>query len=91
MAAPDTEAYILLQPGLIKILCICALSVPTPFSVPYCTFRHSFKEKCPLSGAKTQVKYVNPGALLLRRYRYMLLCFITLLQEHMVICSNLSP
>ncbi len=33
----------------------------TQFYVPYCTFCHSFKEKCPLRGAKTQVKYVNPG------------------------------
>ncbi len=38
-------------------------------------FRCSFKEKCPLSGAKTQVKYVNPGTVLLRRYRYILQCF----------------
>ncbi len=34
----------------------------------------SFKEKCPLSGAKTQVKYVNTGMFLKRRYRYVLLC-----------------
>ncbi len=34
------------------------------FTLPYCTFRHSFKEKCPLSGAKTQVKYVNPEIFL---------------------------
>ncbi len=47
------------QPGLIKIrkYTFCA----TPVYVPYCTFRRSFKEKCPLSGTKTQVKYVNPG------------------------------
>ncbi len=38
-------------------------------------FRRSFKEKCPLSGTKTQVKYVNPGTILLHRYRYILLCF----------------
>ncbi len=38
-------------------------------------FRHSFKEKCSLSGTKTQVKYMNPGTFLLRRYRYILLCF----------------
>ncbi len=57
------------QPGLIKI---CTW---TPFYVPYCTFRRSFKDKCPLSGVKTQVKYVNPGMFLLRRYRYILLCF----------------
>ncbi len=47
----------------------------TPFYVPYCTFRRSFKEKCPLSGAKTQVKYMNPGTFVLSRYRYILLCF----------------
>ncbi len=47
----------------------------TPFYVPYSTFHRSFKEKCPLSGTKTQVKYVNPGTFLLRWYRYILLCF----------------
>ncbi len=47
----------------------------TPFYVSYCTFHRSFKEKCPLSGAKTQVKYVNPSTFVLRRYRYILLCF----------------
>ncbi len=47
----------------------------TWFYVPYRTFRCSFKEKCPQSGAKTQVKYVNPGMFLLCRYRYILLCF----------------
>ncbi len=45
----------------------------TPFYVPYRTFRRSFKEKCPQSGAKTQVKYVNRGTFLLSRYRYILL------------------
>ncbi len=35
----------------------------------------SFKEKCPLSGAKTRVQYVNPGTFLLHWYRYVLLCF----------------
>ncbi len=34
-----------------------------------------FKEKCPLSGAKTQVKYVKPWHIFIRRYRYILLCF----------------
>ncbi len=38
-------------------------------------FRRSFKEKCPLSGTKTWVQYVNPGTFLLRWYRYVLLCF----------------
>ncbi len=38
-------------------------------------FRRSFKEKCPLSGAKTQVEYMKRGTFLLRRYRYILLCF----------------
>ncbi len=47
----------------------------TPFYVPYCSFRRSFKERCPLIGAKTQVKYVNPGTFLSHRYRYIFLCF----------------
>ncbi len=38
-------------------------------------FRRSFKEKCPLSGTKTQVKYVNPNTFVLCIYRYILLCF----------------
>ncbi len=54
---------------------LCALSLWTPFYVSYCTFHRSFKEKCPWSGAKAQVKYVNPGTFLLRRYRYILMCF----------------
>ncbi len=47
----------------------------TLFNVLYCTFCRTFKDKCLLSGAKTQVKYVNPGTFLLCRYRYILLCF----------------
>ncbi len=69
--------------------------------VPYCTFHRSFKEKCPLSGAKTQIKYLNPGTFLLCRYRYILLCFyyvdigtyycvfITLLQVHIAVFITL--
>ncbi len=53
---------------------LCALFCATPFYLTYCTFRR-LKEKCPLSGAKTQVKYVNPDTFLLCRYRYILLCF----------------
>ncbi len=60
----------------------------TLFYVPYCTFRHSFKEKCPPSGAKTQVKYVKPGTILLRRYRYILLFFIQRLQKHIAAVQN---
>ncbi len=30
-------------------------------------FRCSFKGKCPLSGVKTQIKYLNPGTLLQKR------------------------
>ncbi len=58
------------------------------FYVPYCMFRHSFKEKCPLSGAKTRVQYVNPSTFLLRWYRYVLLCFITLLQVRIAADQN---
>ncbi len=53
-----------MQPGLMKIR-----------TSAYCTFCRSFKEKCPLSGAETQVKYVNPDTFLLHRYRYISLCF----------------
>ncbi len=67
--------YILiLQPGLIK-WCTSVHFLCDKFYVPYCPFRRSFKEKCPLSGDKTQVKYVNPGTFLLHRYRNILLCF----------------
>ncbi len=62
--------HISFKPGL-KNTYICV----TPFCVPYRTFRRSFKEKCSLSDAKTQVKYVNTGTFLLRRNRYILLCF----------------
>ncbi len=45
------------------------------FYKSYSTFRRSFKEKCPLNGAKTRVQHVNPGTFLLHWYRYVLLCF----------------
>ncbi len=61
------------NPKLLNLLCTFCT---TPFYILYCTFRRSFKEKCPLSVAKTQVKYVNPGTFLLCRYRYILLCFV---------------
>ncbi len=61
------------NPKLLNLLCTFCT---TPFYVPYCTFRQSFKEKCPLSVVKTQVKYVNPGTFLLCRYRYILLYFV---------------
>ncbi len=75
------------QPGPIKPVPLCTFCA-TPFYVPYCTFCLSFKEKCSLSGAKTQVKYLNPGMFLLRRYSYILLCFITLLQKHIAVVQN---
>ncbi len=61
-------------PGLIKI----RTSVNFLCDTGLRTLQHvspQFQEKCPLSGAKTQVKYVNPGTFLLCRYRYILLCF----------------
>ncbi len=58
---------------------LCALFSKTflarCFYVPYCTFRRSFKEKRPLSGAKTQVQYVNPGTFLLCSPGHVLLYF----------------
>ncbi len=76
-----------MRPGLIKYVPLCPFCA-TPVYLPYCTFRRSFKENSPLSGAKTQVKYVNPGMFLLRRYRYILLLFITLLQVCIAAVQN---
>ncbi len=59
------------QPGLIKIRTSVHFLCDT---ILCCTFHRSFREKCPLCGAKTQVKYMNPGTFLLRIYRYILLC-----------------
>ncbi len=63
-----------IQPGLIKYVPLYTFCA-TPFYVPYCALCRIFKDKCPLSGTKTQVKYVNTGTFLLRRYRYILLWF----------------
>ncbi len=57
-----TNAIYFYQPGLIKYIPLCTFCA-TPFYVPHCTLCCSFKEKCPLSGAKTQVKYVNRGTI----------------------------
>lgn len=38
-------------------------------------FCRIFKDKCPLSGAKTMVQFMNPDTFLLRWNRYALLCF----------------
>ncbi len=70
-----------------KYVPLCTLCA-TPFYVSYCTFRRSFKEKCPLSVAKTQVKYVNTGKFLLCRYRYILLCFYYVASESIVAFPN---
>ncbi len=43
--------------------------------LPYCTFRRTFKEKCPMSGTKTQVQYMNTGKFVLCSYRDVFLCF----------------
>ncbi len=60
------------QPGLIKIrTSVQFLARP---------FRYSFKEKCPLSGAKTQVQYVNPGSFYYVHIGTYCCVFIKLLQ-----------
>ncbi len=51
-------------------------------------FRHSSKDKCPLSGAKTQVKYVNPGTLLYVDIGTYCCVFITLLQKRVAVVQN---
>ncbi len=43
-----------------KYVPLCTLFATSSY-VPYSRFCRSFKDKCPPSGAKTQVKYVNPG------------------------------
>ncbi len=60
----------------------------TPFYVPYWTLRHSFKEKCPLSGAITQVKYVNPDTFYYVDIGTYGCVFITLLQVHIAVVQN---
>ncbi len=59
------------------------------------TFRRSFKEKCPLSGTKTQVKYLKPGTFLLRWYRYILLfllrCYRNVLHRFRIQISGVCP
>ncbi len=70
-----SKTVCIIQPGLVKYVALCTFCA-TPFYVSYRTFHRSFKEKCPLSGAKTQVKYVN------------LARFITLLQVHIAAVQN---
>ncbi len=71
------------QPGLIKI----RTSVHF-FYVPYCTFRRSFKEKCLLSGAKTQVQYVNPARFYYVDIGTYCCAFIMLLQVRIMAVQN---
>ncbi len=53
---------------------ICAISVRHPFM--YLTARFTAVSKRNVHWvALKQVKYMNPGTFLLRRYRYILLCF----------------
>ncbi len=51
-------------------------------------FHRSFKEKCPLSGTKTQVKYVNPGTFLYVDLDTYFCVFIKLLQKRIVVVQN---
>ncbi len=65
---------------------LCALSVRHRFM--YLTARFtSFKEKCPLSGAKTRVKYVNPGMFFVDIGMYCCV-YTTLLQERIAAVQN---
>ncbi len=41
----------------------------------YCTFWDSFKVKCPVSGTKTCIQYMNVAMFLLYWYRHVFLCF----------------
>ncbi len=48
----------------------------------------SFKEKCPLSGAKTRVQYVNPGVFYYVDIGTYCCVFITLLQVRIAAVQN---
>ncbi len=74
--ATGTYSYMLIWPTRShNIFYLCALFLRDRFYISYCTFRRSFKEKCPRSGAKIQVQCVNPGTFALCWYRHVLLCF----------------
>ncbi len=68
---------------------------PLPLCTFFASFSCSFKEKCPLNGAKTQVKYVNPGTFLLHRYRRILLwllrCYRYILWRFRIQISGVCP
>ncbi len=56
-------------------------------------FRRSFKEKCPRSGAKTQVQYMNTGTFLLLCFYYVDIgthccVFIMFLQKRIAAVQN---
>ncbi len=72
-------AYLWNQPGLIQI------RTSYRFCVPYGTFRRSFKEKCPPSGAKTQW---TPARLFYVDIGTHCCVFITLLQERIAAIHN---
>ncbi len=65
------------QPGLIKIHTSVHFLCDTVF-----------KEKCPLSGAKTQVKYVNPGTFYYVDIGTYCCVFITLLHKRIAAVQN---
>ncbi len=56
------------------------------FYVPYCTFCGSFKVKCLVSRAKTQVKYVTLARFYYGDIGTYCCVFITLLQVRIAAC-----
>ncbi len=83
----DLQNHIFFQPGLIKIRTSVHFLCDNVF-VPYSTFRRSFKDKYPLSGAKTQVKYVNTGIFYYVDIGTYCCVFVTLLQKHIAAVQN---
>ncbi len=57
-------------------------------AVSYCTYRRIYKEKCPLSGAKAQVRYVNLGTFYYVHIGTYCSVFITLLQVRIAVVQN---
>ncbi len=77
------------KPNLVsyKYVPLCTFCV-TLFYVPYCTFRLSFTGKCPLSGAKAQVKYMIPGTFYYVDIGTYCCVFNTLLQKRIEAVQN---
>ncbi len=67
---------------------LCVLTVRHRLTYLTVRFARSFKEKCPLSGAKTLVKYVNAGTFYYVDIDTYCCVFIALLQKRIAAVQN---